>query len=342
MEQKERHSSQFKDTFSFKKLASKLLIYYARLEGRKEDTMKKIMFFVLVLSFLMTGAAYGQYHDNYRSHSYSDYSYNDCEYRYIDDYDHLASYGRRVFYFAHPNADVYFALMGARIFVIPGHRFRMHLHRPNFRWVSRADFIALSCMDFGYYDSYVRFNYYYDYYHRHGCSWNNHYDISRRYRRYYRNRNNHHRDYYRHKNQVMKRRAKAIKRARHLRKDYGHTPANVYNKRYRNNRDSYRGPSQQYKKQRKATRRYTEKRRYNDNKRQYRSTPRYKSSGSTPRYKSNRGASQDRKYRTSQRYKNSGNRSSRSYSKPSRSHKASVSKQRRSSGNRRSSHKKAR
>jgi hypothetical protein len=107
-------------------------------------------------------------------------------------------------------------MVGPHVFVVPGYTFRSYMHRPNFYWVSRPDFVALSSANFGYYDSYVRFGFYFNFYDNNPWGVRNHILVTRNYRKHYRNRY-HSRRYYRHHKRVMAGHRHAMERVRNVR-----------------------------------------------------------------------------------------------------------------------------
>jgi hypothetical protein len=144
---------------------------------------------VLASLFLFSGLAFGEY--NNRDYGYDDYAYDDYEYRFDDAVYHLDSYQGPVYYFRHDRADVYFVLVGDMIFVVPAYTLSPYLHRHNFVWVPRTRFISLSCGSLDYYDSYLRFNFYFDFYTRSKWSSGHHHQLRRDFRSYYNSRKQH-------------------------------------------------------------------------------------------------------------------------------------------------------
>lgn len=138
---------------------------------------------VLASLFLFSGLTFGEYYN--RDYGYDDYAYDDYEYRFDNAQFHLDRYRGPVYYFHHPRADVYFVLVGDITFVVPAYTFRAYLHRHNFVWVPRTRFISLSCCGLDYYDSHLRFNFYFDFYNRSKWNRNHHRQLRRDFRSYY-------------------------------------------------------------------------------------------------------------------------------------------------------------
>jgi len=135
----------------------------------------------------------GDYDDSYLAW---DYGYDNARY-YLDRYD------GPVYYWAHPYRDVYFVLVGPRVFVIPVYEISRFWHRLRWSLVSMSRFVHLSCFGLPYYDNYVRFNYYFNHYRRY--RFNRYYNsyLRNRYRSYFHNRR-HNRNYYRHRDSVLR------------------------------------------------------------------------------------------------------------------------------------------
>lgn len=147
---------------------------------------------------------YDEYED-YEPYDRSDYSYSDYEFRFSDavhDFDRCRG---PVYYFRHPRGSVYFVLVGQNTYVVPVHIFRRYTNRAHFVWVPRARFISLSSIGLDYYDNYLRFNYYFDYYNR--SRWNRKHirGLRQNFKKYYRGR--HHTKWYqKNRPRVMKQR----------------------------------------------------------------------------------------------------------------------------------------
>lgn len=165
----------------------------------------KIMMLMLILA---TGTAFAQdyYGDDYAEpyESFDD-AYLTYDYGYESARPWLSRYNGPVYYWTHPYRDVYFVLVGPRVFVIPIYELSRIRHRLHWSLVSMNRFIHLSCFGLPYYDSYVRFNYYYNHYRRYSFNrYHNRY-LRDRYRRYFHNRRSN-RDYYRHRSRVLQKR----------------------------------------------------------------------------------------------------------------------------------------
>lgn len=158
---------------------------------------------VLASLFLFSGLTFGEYYN--RDYGYDDYSYDDYEYRFDNAVYQLDRYHGPVYYFHHPRADVYFVLVGNVTFVVPAYTFRPYLHRHNFVLVPRTRFISISCCGLDYYDSYLRFNFYFDFYNR--SKWYNghHHRLRRDFRSYYKGRK-HQKWYHKNRQRVMQQR----------------------------------------------------------------------------------------------------------------------------------------
>ena len=150
-----------------------------------KNKIKIMLITVLASLFLFSGLAFGEYYS--RDYGYDD-DYADYEYRFDDAEYQLDQYQGPVYYFYHPRADVYFVLVGNSTFVVPAYTFRAYLHRHNFVWVPRTRFISLSCGGLDYYDSYFRFNFYFDFYNRSKWNRGHHHQLRRDFRSYYNSR----------------------------------------------------------------------------------------------------------------------------------------------------------
>ncbi len=172
--------------------------------------MKKIIFFVFVLSILAS-VGFGQYYDNNneRNDYYYDTDYEEdnltYEYGYEEALPYLQNYNGRVYYWVHPHENLYFVIIGRKVFIIPG--YHINRIRNSMRWflVTMDRFIALTCFGLPYYDNYVRFHYYNDYYNRHRYNSYNNHMIRDNYRMYYKNRRGN-KHYYRYQDRVPKKR----------------------------------------------------------------------------------------------------------------------------------------
>jgi hypothetical protein len=169
---------------------------------------------VLACLFLSAGLTFGQYDDGNNGYEYDNSVYSDYEYQLDNAAHHLDRHRSPVYYFHHPRAGLYFVLVGDTTFVVPAYIFRPYLHRHNFVWVPRTRFITLSCCGLDYYDSYLRFNFYFDFYNR--SRWNRRYHRKLRqdFRRYYTNRR-HNKWYHTNRPRIMRQRVDAHKRYKH-------------------------------------------------------------------------------------------------------------------------------
>lgn len=229
--------------------------------------MKKITLLILVLAVTAGGFLQAQEGAGYynRNNEYDNFAYADYEFRHSNSAYHIDRYRGDIYYFHHYRANVYFVLVGPNVFVVPGLTFRNYLHRPNFHWMPRADFIAMSAVNFPYYDSYVRFGYYFDYYDHNPWCVRNHLLVTRNYRTYYRDRHRSKR-YYRHLNSISAHQSRAMERARNFR-------SNRHS--YRQNERTYRGS------QRNTSHRYSSeqiRRNGGNNYRNYKASERFKRS----------------------------------------------------------------
>lgn len=182
--------------------------------------MKKITLIILMLAVassvvLWAQDGYGYYN---RNNEYDNFAYSDYEFRHSNAAFHIDRYRGDIYYFHHYRANVYFVLAGPNVFVVPALTFRTYMNRPNFHWSSRNDFIALSAVNFPYYDSYVRFGYYFSYYDNNPWSIGNHVHVTRNYRNYYTGRHKNSR-YYRNMSQVNSRRTGETARVSHYRQN---------------------------------------------------------------------------------------------------------------------------
>lgn len=217
----------------------------------------KIMMLMLIL---VTGTAFSQdyYGDEYAEpYANFDDAYLTYDYGYESARPWLSRHNGPVYYWTHPYRDVYFVLVGPRVFVIPVYELSRIRHRLHWSLVSMNRFIHLSCFGIPYYDSYVRFNYYYNHYRRYSYNrYHNRY-LRDRYRRYFHNRRSN-RDYYRHRSRVLQK--------RHL------DSRNRYKPEFRVNRERLNT--------RWNTNRYTSGRRYQKTNNRYRSKRLHRSNSS--------------------------------------------------------------
>lgn len=200
--------------------------------------MKKITLIILMLAVtssvvLWAQDGYGYYN---RNNEYDNFAYADYEFRHSNAAFHIDRYRGNIYYFHHYRANVYFVLVGPNVFVVPALTFRHYMNRPNFHWSSRNDFIALSAVNFPYYDSYVRFGYYFSYYDNNPWSIGNHVHVTRNYRNYYTGRHKNSR-YYRNMSQVNARRTGEMKRVSHHSQNRYRQPERA-NRSYTTNRNS--------------------------------------------------------------------------------------------------------
>lgn len=219
--------------------------------------MKKTMITVLVTLILGIGSSvltYGQYYDDYAS--YDNMAYDDYEYRLNDATALLASYQGPIYYYQHSRADLFFVLIGRETFIVPAATFRYYMHRPNFRYIAQDAFISMSCGGLDYYDNYLRFSYYFNYFldnifDRPHCS-----ILRYNFRSYYGKRH-HHNDYERERRRYLD----------NYKHNYGNYNSNNYHNygsnRYENrfNRDN----SNDYRRSNNNDRRYYNNRDYRDN-----------------------------------------------------------------------------
>ncbi|MDY0297725.1 MAG: hypothetical protein RB296_10445 [Acidobacteriota bacterium] len=169
--------------------------------------MKHLKTMILIL-LLAAGSAFAQdYYDDEYAEVPGNYdeSYLAYDYGYAAAQPWLSHHYGPVYYWTHPYREVYFVLVGPRIFVIPIHELNHIWHRLRWSLVSMDRFIHLSCYGLPYYDSYVRFNYYYNHYRSYRYDrYRNHW-LRDRYRRYFHNRR-FDRDYYRYRGRVLQKR----------------------------------------------------------------------------------------------------------------------------------------
>jgi hypothetical protein len=161
--------------------------------------MKKLMILIF-LTFAFGNLFFAQY--EYERDSYDDYRY-DRSYYDEQDYDenylaynygyesaipYLNQYSGQLYCWIHPFKNLYFIAIGRRIFIIPS--FEISRIRRYHRWnmLDRDNFISLTCFGLPYYDNYIRFNYYTDYYRRHRYNRYNNIRIRINYHNHYRNR----------------------------------------------------------------------------------------------------------------------------------------------------------
>ena len=140
---------------------------------------------VLGTLFLFTGLSFGQNGYGYDADVYGNYEYSNYEYRLDNPAVQLDRYQGPVYYFHHPQADVYFVLVGNTTFVVPAYTFRHYVPRRNFVLVPQTRFISLSCCGLDYYDNYLRFNFYVDFYNHHRWDQRYHYQMRRDFNKFY-------------------------------------------------------------------------------------------------------------------------------------------------------------
>ncbi len=166
-------------------------------------TLKILVFMMFVMVSMGFGQEYNE-NDYYDNGEYAEYDDENLSYDYGYDNarDYLERYNGPVYYWGHPQRDVYFVLIGSRVFVIPMVELSSIWNRLHWSLVSMDRFIHLSCFGLPYYDNYMRFNYYFNHYRHYGYgSYYNRY-LRTRYRRYFRDRR-HNRDYYRYRSRVL-------------------------------------------------------------------------------------------------------------------------------------------
>jgi hypothetical protein len=173
--------------------------------------MKKITILILTV-LVVTGLCFSQeyYDDDYYYDDYYDNpefgdEYLTYDYGYDAALPYLDGYYDPVYYWVHPNANLYFVLIGRRIFLIPYYQLRSIWHRLSWHLVDMYRFIDLSCGYLNYYDNWVRFNYYHDYYYRNRYNRYNNRWVRQHYRSHFRNRR-YNRKYYRNRQRVLNKR----------------------------------------------------------------------------------------------------------------------------------------
>jgi len=145
----------------------------------------------MVLTSLILVGGYNFAHERYGYDGYGDGYRFDSNRYYEDEYwlDNASYYLDRhrdpAYYYYHPRADVYFVSLGNITFVIPAYEFRPYLHRRNFVMVPRNRFISLSCGRLDYYDNYLRFNFYFDFFNHYRWNRKHHRRLRTDYRNYY-------------------------------------------------------------------------------------------------------------------------------------------------------------
>ncbi len=149
--------------------------------------MKKIIM-ILAVAILLSGVMFADEDYYNRNNPYDNYSYTDYEFRLSNAAFHLDRYKGDVYYYHHYRANVYFALVGPNVFVIPAYTFRAYMERPNFHWAGQNEFVALSAIKMPFHDSFARFNYYFSYYDDNRFSPRNHIRVTRNFRKYYKKR----------------------------------------------------------------------------------------------------------------------------------------------------------
>ena len=241
--------------------------------------MRKILLLVLCLGLLGFMANAQDYDDNNDYGDSYNTDYDDDYLSYENGYEnampYLNNYNGVLYYWVHPYENLYFVLIGRRVFVIPSYQIRRIWH--NFRWVllSMNNFVSYSSFGLPYYDNWVRFHYYYDYfyrnrYNRYNCRW-----IRGRYRSYYRNRRSN-RNYYGRYRTVMKNRRTGRTRI-NSRRSFNKNRVNTrYNNRRSNNsrlntrrttnrnNNSYHYNSRQNNGNRRINRKHYKKENYHD------------------------------------------------------------------------------
>ena len=163
---------------------------------------------VLTSMVLFSGNTFAQYNDRYGyedEYRFDSNVYDDYEYWLDNAPYHLDRCQGPVYYYYHPVADVYFVSIGNVTFVVPSYQFRPYMHRHNFFMVPRSRFISLSCGGLDYYDNYLRFNFYFDFFNSHRWDRKYYHTLRYDYRKYYNNR--HHNSWYeKNRRVVMKQR----------------------------------------------------------------------------------------------------------------------------------------
>jgi hypothetical protein len=150
--------------------------------------MKKVIltFVFLVLGFSSLSLAEDDYDFNYSMNYFRDYyDYTDYEFRHIDDETFFDQNPGKVYYYHHSIPGLYFVIAGSRTYIAPRSLFQRYLTSPGFFPISQSDFIRRSRGALGHYDSYIRFNYYYNFYLHYPWNLRNHYRACWNYRYYY-------------------------------------------------------------------------------------------------------------------------------------------------------------
>ncbi|MCP4213612.1 MAG: hypothetical protein GY765_03100 [bacterium] len=274
--------------------------------------MKKTIMILAVMVIMVSGL-FGAGNDRYTDGNFDveygdEYGHDACDsshesdeyaYRQMDDYMALHHYNGRVYYYAQPTSDIFFALIGRQVYIVPGFKFRRSMHRSNFYEVAKDDFVYYSCGSMNYYDSYMRFGFFNDYYYNNPWSCRNHRHVCSDYYGYYGNRRNS-RSYYRLQKKVLRGYHRLERKHRH-----SHHRGYVKRSKHRSFRDS-------------ARRKYRSERRR---------TPLYKKSSERNR---NRVKRSRRSYQSGSRHSSGAvRRSTKSYGSGSRNRVASSNSSRR-------------
>jgi hypothetical protein len=137
--------------------------------------MKKTI--IVVFGLLLLGVGLDA---QYTSH------YTDFEFGYQSMEPYLEGFNGRLYYWAHPAQGVYFIAVGHRIFIIPHYQFHRLRGFIKFQMLHLRDFIHYTCMGMSYYDNYLRFRFYKNYFNRYRYKRSKLRYIAKRYRRYIR------------------------------------------------------------------------------------------------------------------------------------------------------------
>ncbi len=177
--------------------------------------MKKMTLVSLAVLVLVSGILLGG--PNTPSHEVDGmFRYTDYDFRHFDEDFRFKKGYENVYYYEHPESNVYFVLAEGKMRVLPDARFQKYLDVIRFYRVTQTDLIAYGVNNgYDYYDSYVRFHHYYDHYCKNKWDVAKHYQATRAYRQFYQSRTSN-KKYYKKRKRALKEQRLAKKRVEKL------------------------------------------------------------------------------------------------------------------------------
>lgn len=142
--------------------------------------MKKLLLVILILIFTLSMSAQDHYDQEMEESPIHVQSY------YYNGFDFHSNWAGPVYYWIHP-ANIYFVFIHGKVFLMPAWKWRQYHYMNWVRCISHDYFIWQSCGIYSYYDNYLRFWWYHDFFrHNHGWGWYNYHTIGPRYHKWWR------------------------------------------------------------------------------------------------------------------------------------------------------------